>query len=339
MPTTDEVTPGQHTQPEDEEVTDPSQKVLKRPAAKKSAQPKSKKAKKSKAVTEELEEPEKTNEKAQPVKPSPKAKSKGKTKAKAKAEAKPKPKPAAKPKTKVKDLKSVMNKGLNDAFGNDEQEDDDEEEDEDGDTSLQVRDRVKRNKFNSMLAAGMIPENIVKLYQDAKTKKSGARSAQTEIINTLFSRSADGKLVMQPHAPLFEAKKVATEQRSFNDKLTALPRTVFAGKYFNNDAAALDSAVATGEVFQVNMNGSLFYTFRSMEISNLSSKSSSHDLLQVSKKVNKATCAELVGHWDALDWNFNRVGAAEGATSSSSKQFSLGSGKQLALGDVPRGVL
>ena len=144
---------------------------------------------------------------------------------------------------------------------------------------------------------------------------------------------------MQPHAPLFEAKKVATEQRSFNDKLTALPRTVFAGKYFNNDAAALDSAVATGEVFQVNMNGSLFYTFRSMEISNLSSKSSSHDLLQVSNKVNKATCAELVGHWDVLDWNFNRVGAGEGATSSSSRQFSLGSGKQLALGDVPRGVL
>ena len=62
-------------------------------------------------------------------------------------------------------------------------------------------------------------------------------------------------------------------------------------------------------------------------------------MLQVSKKVTKGACAELVGHWDALDWNFNRVGAGEGATSSSSKQFSLGSGKQLALGDVPRGVL
>ena len=58
MPSNDEVPPGQLTQQEDEEVGDPSQKVLKRPAATKSAQPKSKKAKKSKADTKELEEPE-----------------------------------------------------------------------------------------------------------------------------------------------------------------------------------------------------------------------------------------------------------------------------------------
>ena len=243
---------------------------------------------------------------------------------------KPKPKSAPKSKPKVKDLKQKFKDGVEGMFGSGELE-------EPGDEGAQGRDRCKKQKFDSLLAKGQIPSHIADMFAATRTGPN-PRKAQTEIINTLFQRSDDGRLVMQAHAPLFQAYKDTQEQHSFKDKHTALPRSVFCGQFFANNEEALMKAINLGEV-QVYNNGSVqFCAFQSLEVTDKKSKISTQRIVQVDKKIEKTHAKDLATAFDEIKWTLGKIAAPSSLPGASAGSSPSGVGCQLALQDVPSGI-
>ena len=78
---------------------------------------------------------------------------------------------------------------------------------------LQVRGRDfgKARKWARLLNKKMIPEEILKLYQDTALKAKAPRLFRTQLINKVFKKTADGEYVLCPDNPEFKAwKKMLT---------------------------------------------------------------------------------------------------------------------------------
>ena len=160
-------------------------------------------------------------------------------KKKKKAEADPEESaPPKKPKCQgqVKDARQRLLQNAASVLGSDRDDDpekaDSDDEDDDDDENDKAsgkgkRDRCKAQKFDQMLAAGKIPTHIVDMLTEGEKDAKKPRKFKTEIINQLFNRDDKGKLIMQPHAPLFQAWKESHEKTKFKHKETALPKSVF----------------------------------------------------------------------------------------------------------------
>ena len=203
-----------------------------------------------------------------------------------------KPAAKAKPKAKgkaaaVKDLKKRMMEGISDAFEGDNKPGEDKNSD--------VRDRCKANKFMQLMSDGMVPQHIVDMFQDSK-KGSKKRHHQTQIINNLFTRTEDGRLVMTPTAPMFQAYKDVVEKDSFNDKHTATPKGIFCGQYFGNNEQALMASVRAGEIKMFQKDGLTWCCFNTIEFGHASEKTSTQHLLQVGKKWIRTQLRKCLTH-------------------------------------------
>ena len=146
---------------------------------------------------------------------------------------------------------SQWKKGL-DSEHEDEEESNKEEED--------PRDKGKGQKFAKVKQN--LPPHILDLYENEAKKHSSPREFRTQIINKLFTRLPNGQLQLNCTAPIFEEHKCMMEKKYGSDEHKALPRSIMRGKYFSNDNAALDAAVAEGSVKVTVVDGSEFFAFR-----------------------------------------------------------------------------
>jgi hypothetical protein len=296
--------------------------------AKAKAKGKAKSKAKAKVKLEESPVEEKSESEADvQKKPASKASRGSEAVAKAKAKAEAGAKPKAKPKAKgaaVKGLKKRVLDGISDAFEDPKQDAGDEGDDG-------VRDRSKTHKFMQMMSDGMIPPHIVQMFQEAK-KGDNPRKDQTSIINSLFSRSEEGRLVIQSHAPMFQAYKDSIERQSFNNKHTGVPKGIFCGQYFGNNEEAMLASFRAGEIKMFKKDGLTFCAFNTMELEDKQEKTSTQHLLQADKKVNKDCANEMLKAWEGISWDFKSIGCVEEGTSS-------GSGRPLALTDAPAGAI
>ena len=219
---------------------------------------------------------------------------------------------------------------------NDEDDDDDEDDDAD-DVEKGKRDRCKAQKFDQMLAAGKIPTHIIDMLEEGKKDSKQPRKFKTQIINQLFNRDDKGRLIMQPHAPLFQAWKESHEKTRFKHKETALPKGVFCGKYFNNDYDAMWAAVNAGEVDCVTVSGKEFFCFETVERSLIKEKTSVQHVLLSEKKLDSNTVKQLSSAFDSLAFDFKRVAApaapALPASSASSSTDAIVEVQPPELGD------
>ena len=106
----------------------------------------------------------------------------------------------------------------------------------------------------------------------------------------------DSKTIKQlPSAPLFRVWTESNEKTKFWEKETGFSKKVFCGKFFNNNAAAMQAAVDAGEVGCVDVNGKEYFCFGSVGRSHMNEKSSVQHALQS----EKITDADTVRHFCA----------------------------------------
>ncbi|CAL1156912.1 unnamed protein product [Cladocopium goreaui] len=88
----------------------------------------------------------------------------------------------------------------------------------------QLRDRVKMQKFLGMLSANQLPKFLQKAWEESQTKKHGKRERQTLIVNSLFARSEQGRLVMDLEKPIFKAMESNYVETSSKATSKSLPK-------------------------------------------------------------------------------------------------------------------
>ena len=113
----------------------------------------------------------------------------------------------------------------------------------------QLRDRVKMQKFLGMLSANQLPKFLQKAWEESQTKKHGKRERQTLIVNSLFARSEQGRLVMDLEKPIFKAMESNYVETSSKATSKSLPKLLFMGK-FSLTEQMLSQGVESGQ-FQV----------------------------------------------------------------------------------------
>ena len=124
----------------------------------------------------------------------------------------------------------------------------------------QVRDRVKNQKFMQMLHAGQIPDYIAKEFEASKKMGSGKRDRQTLIINSLFDRSAAGRLLMNQDKPMFQSMKVSYQDSHSKETTTSLSKTLFCGK-FGLTKEMFQEGLANGEFHEVETTSGTQYAW------------------------------------------------------------------------------
>ena len=185
------------------------------------------------------------------------------------------------------------------------------------------------------MVGGQIPNDIVDMLHQGMRESKNPRTFKTEVINKLFNRDESGKLVMCPHAPFFTAWKQTKDIKTMTHRETAMPKTVFMGKFFNNSEEALKNSVAVGYVEMVKVNGKEFYSFVSLENAHTKAKEASQKVLQTEKKIGAATSQHLTGAFDSLDFNFKRIcNSSDTTVHSSSGTSASGSSSAVVAVEV-----
>ena len=175
-------------------------------------------------------------------------------------------------------------------------DDHDEEETEAG------RDKSKGQKYVKM--KNELPEHVVDLIEKQSAKSASPREFKTQIINKLFTRDSNGKLVLNLDDPVFTEHKKIFMKKYSKETETALPESVLRGLYFNNSQTALDEAKAAGDVVPVERpDGRTFWCFEAMEKGVVAGKMEEQEINQ-KKKVSKDQLKLLADNFAAVGWTW-----------------------------------
>jgi hypothetical protein len=179
-------------------------------------------------------------------------------------------------------------------------ENEDEEVSHDGEGDS--RDKGKGQKFAKVKAN--LPPHILDLYENEAKKHSSPRDFRTMIINKLFTRLPNGQLQLNCKAPIFEEHKTMMERKFGTDEHKALPRSIMKGKYFANDNAALDAAVADGSVKVTVVDGSEFFAFRVLR-AGIEKSTNQTQTIRGAMKITNDQYALMASTISALGWSFD----------------------------------
>ena len=133
-------------------------------------------------------------------------------------------------------------------------------------------DDSKRSKGKALKFAAMkdkLPPHIVELYDKGALEKASPRAFRTQIVNTLFKRTKQGRYVLKVDRPLFEEAKKIYERKWGNEKQKSFPRSVIRGLYFGNSEPDLQAALDCGDVYVVpssTADGKEMYAFHTEEV-------------------------------------------------------------------------
>ena len=125
----------------------------------------------------------------------------------------------------------------------------------------QMRDRVKMQKFMQMLSANQLPKFLQKAWEESQTMKVGKRERQTLIVNSLFERSQQGRLVMDLEKPIFKAMESSYVETSSKAISKSLPKLLFMGK-FSLTEQMLSQGVESGQFQVVQTDDGEQYSWR-----------------------------------------------------------------------------
>ena len=125
----------------------------------------------------------------------------------------------------------------------------------------QLRDRVKMQKFLGMLSANQLPKFLQKAWEESQTMKHGKRERQTLIVNSLFDRSEQGRLVMDLEKTIFKAMQCSYVDTSSKATSKSLPKLLFMGK-FSLTEQMLSQGVESGQFQVVHTDDGEQYSWR-----------------------------------------------------------------------------
>ena len=134
----------------------------------------------------------------------------------------------------------------------------------DGDDTKKT-DRPKKQKFQAMLAGNQLPDYVKKQWDTTKTMKSGRTEAQRTIINSIFDRTSQGKLILSLDKPVFNSMRAQFQEKTASSIEKSLPKSLFMGK-FNLSPDLFAEGLASGDFTEViDDSGRVQYTWASKE--------------------------------------------------------------------------
>ena len=133
-------------------------------------------------------------------------------------------------------------------FENDEEIEPDEKS-KSKDKANEKRHFGKARKFQRMLKAGQIPEDILKLYNDGAMQQKQPRLFRTELINKLFQQDSKGEYCLRSDSPSFQAWKKNVD-KVWASQQTGVPSMVILWQVFQGNEAAMNRAEALGQIFE-----------------------------------------------------------------------------------------
>ena len=139
---------------------------------------------------------------------------------------------------------------------------DDKELDDFDDSESKTTDRCKKQKFMQMLSSGQVPAHVANMWKESTTMKTGRLDRQRLIINSLFDRSAAGRLIMNTSKPLFTSEEKTFSEYSNTKRNKSLPKVLFCGK-FNLSEDAFQQGLANNEFQEIVEDGVVKYTWSS----------------------------------------------------------------------------
>ena len=126
-------------------------------------------------------------------------------------------------------------------------------------------DRSKKQKFQAMLAGNQLPDYVKKQWENTKTMKSGRTEAQRTIINSIFDRTSQGKLILSLDKPVFNSMRAQFQEKTASSIEKSLPKSLFMGK-FNLSPDLFAEGLASGDFTEViDDSGRVQYTWASKE--------------------------------------------------------------------------
>ena len=143
-----------------------------------------------------------------------------------------------------------------------------EEEDSDGEADAEGNKRSKGKGLKFAQMRDKLPPHIIELYDKGALEKASPRAFRTQIVNTLFKRTKQGRYVLKADRPLFEEAKKIYERKWGNERQKSYPRSVLKGLFFGNSEPALQAALDCGDVYvvQSSSEGKELYAFQTEEV-------------------------------------------------------------------------
>ena len=126
------------------------------------------------------------------------------------------------------------------------------EDDEIVEPEVEKRCYGKARKFARMVKKGLIPEEIVAMYNDAGAKHKQPRLFRTELVNRLFKKTQGGDYVLCHDSPEFASWKSNTDQSWATQKTEGVAYSIMLWNTFHGSVEGFQDAQARGDIYQCN---------------------------------------------------------------------------------------
>lgn len=108
----------------------------------------------------------------------------------------------------------------------------------------------KARKFQRMMKAGSVPEDIIKLFNDGAQQSKQPRLFKTQLINKLFKQDKGGEYILCSDSPTFQAWKKNVDKTWASQGSVGMPEMVMLWKVFQGNQEAMSLAEAKGQIFE-----------------------------------------------------------------------------------------
>ena len=190
----------------------------------------------------------------------------------------------------------------------------------------------KARKWQRMLKAGNIPDDIVQMYNNAALQQKQPRLFRTQLINKLFQVDSNGDYTLCSDSPSFQAWKKNVDKVWASQQTIGMPPMVMLWQVFHGNEQAMQSAEAAGQIFE--RNG--MYHHASTSAGRTKSTSDQMDLQGGSVDLDANSFSAMSSFLGQRDW----AKYGQWSDETEAQQPMLKKGKsQLCLTDAPQAYM
>ena len=218
--------------------------------------------------------------------------------------------------------------------GEDEdQEEEGEEEAPENDEEVQAdedkRDFGKARKFQKLLKAGQVPDDIKEMWDNPNS----SRLMKTKLINSMFKKDSKGNYVFQPGQASVSHANELSDATFAKSQTIGVPKTIMIHHYFHGSKTAFEEALLEGDLMETEENGKYYYSFKQLKAGRKKKNNEPTKLDGGSASLETAEYAEMASFLKNRPWS--KFGISSGPSSSSGLPKKK---EQLALEDEKKDV-
>jgi hypothetical protein len=191
------------------------------------------------------------------------------------------------------------------------------------------RDYGKARKWQRLLKSGQIPDDIVQMYNCTALKQKQPRLFRTQLINKLFQVDSNGEYTLCSDSPSFQAWKTNIDKVWASQQTIGLPPMVMLWQIFHGNQAAMQSAEASGQIYE--RNG--LYHYGSTSSGRSKSTADQMDLQGGAVDLDASSFSAMSSFLGKRDWA--KYGTELGEIESQQPMLKRGK-SQLCLTDAPQ---